>query len=123
MSDYIDAGLHRRRRAPLGIAGSSCEDEEGRVARFTFALAPGAGADVIADVTFDCTACVTLVAYCELLCTRVQGSTPAEALRALQPQTLAEALPLVPPARRPCAQLAARALAAALVTGLQEVHP
>jgi len=150
MSDYIDAGLRRRRRAPLRFSGPPRRDEEDRYARFSLMLEQDAAepdgseqrrceqrdhertirlrstgrpdmdlAGVITDVTFECSACVTLVAYCELLCGRIEGLTPAEAIRSLQPQTLAAALPLVPALKRPRALLAAQALAAALMTAIQ----
>lgn len=118
MSDYIDAGLRRRRRAPLPLAGAPQRADDEATVRFSLAL----DRDVIADVTFQSTACVTLVAYCELLCERVQGLTPAEALRALHPQTLADALPLVPIPKRPRALLAAQALASTLLAALKETR-
>jgi hypothetical protein len=41
MSDYIDGGLRRRRRAPLPIAGVAQQDDEGRAARFSLSLQRG----------------------------------------------------------------------------------
>jgi NifU-like protein involved in Fe-S cluster formation len=123
MSDYIDAGLRRRRRPSLPLAGQTRTDEEGRFARFTLALESDAtGEEVIADVTFESSSCVTLVAYCELLCGRIEGLTVAAAIRSLLPHALADQLPLVPAAKRPRALLAAQALAAALITVFQEIH-
>jgi hypothetical protein len=67
LSDYIDRGMRRRRAASLPIAGAVLHDCEGRFARFTLRVEDG----VLADVAFTSSACVTLVAYCELASERV----------------------------------------------------
>jgi NifU-like protein involved in Fe-S cluster formation len=116
MSDYIDWGLRRRRRPALPVTGAVRHDPDGRHAMFSLALEEGR----VADVTFDATACVTLVAYCELLCRQIQGLTPRAAVSAIRPLEVASALPRVPMDKRERALLASQALMATLITALQE---
>jgi hypothetical protein len=105
MTDYIDRGLRRRRVAPLPIVGPGCRDAEGRFARFSLRLADG----VVADVAFEATTCITLVAYCELAAEWATGLRLEATIARLRDDALAAALPLVPPFRRDRAGLAALA--------------
>jgi NifU-like protein involved in Fe-S cluster formation len=105
MSDYIDRGLRRRRAPALPIAGAACRDAEGRVARFSVRLVDGR----VAEVAFEATACVTLVAYCEVAAEWVTGLRVDAAVGRVRVDALAAALPLVPPGRRDRARLAAAA--------------
>jgi hypothetical protein len=116
MSDYIDWGLRRRRRPALPVTGAVRRDLDGRHATFSLAIEDGR----VADITFDATACVTLVAYCELLCRQIQGLTPRAAVIAIRPLDVVSALPLVPMSKRDRALLASQAIIATLVTALQE---
>jgi hypothetical protein len=113
LTDYIDRGLRRRRAGPLPIAGAVRRDDDGRFARFSVLVSGG----VIADVAFEATSCVTLVAYCELAAQRVTGLTLRVAARAIQVQALQAGLPLVPAGKRERARLAAQALMATVVEG------
>jgi NifU-like protein involved in Fe-S cluster formation len=111
MSDYIDRGQRRARAAAPPVNAPECRDDEGRFARFGVQLTDG----FVAAVGFRASPCVTLIAYCEAAAERVAGRSLAAAIRALQPADLALALPSVPPVKRDCARLAARALTTALV--------
>jgi hypothetical protein len=113
LTDYIDRGLRRRRAGPLPIAGAVRRDDDGRFARFSVLVSGG----VIADVAFEATSCVTLVAYCELAAQRVTGLTLRVAARAIHVQALQAGLPLVPAGKRERARLAAQALMATVVEG------
>jgi NifU-like protein involved in Fe-S cluster formation len=96
----------------VGCAGAvRRRDDDGRFARFSVRLIDG----VIADVAFEATTCVTLVAYCELAAQRVTGQTLRAAAGAVQVQALQAGLPLVPAGQRERARLAAQALMATVV--------
>lgn len=111
LSDYIDWGLRRRRAAPLPVDGEARRDDDGRFARFSILVIDG----VIADVAFDATTCITLVAYCELAAQRVTGLTLRAAAGEIQVHALQAGLPLVPAGKRERARLAAQALMATVV--------
>ncbi len=76
----------------------------------------------ITSVRFHTSACVTLVAYCEVAAQRVTGRTLADAARCLTPPDLALALPLVPAVKRDRARLAAQALVATIVDVAKDAH-
>ncbi len=67
----------------------------------------------IAAASFESTTCVTLVAYCELLCHQAERHTLRDAI-ALSPAELAAALPDVPPVKRDRALLATAAFQSAI---------
>jgi hypothetical protein len=115
LTDYIDRGLRRRRAAPLPVAGEARRDDDGRFARFSVRVIDG----VIADVGFEATTCVTLVAYCELAAQRVTGQTLEDAAREIQVQALQAGLPLVPAGKRERARLAAQALMATVLESVR----
>jgi hypothetical protein len=116
MSDYIDRGLRRSRRPMLPHAGVVCEDDDGRFARFSVRIED----EVITDVGFQASPCVTLVAYCEVAAEWVTGQTLPAAARRLRPADLSGELPLVPEAKRVRALLASQALVATIVAGMLE---
>lgn len=117
VSDYVDRGMRRARGPAPAMSGLEARDDEGRCARFGVRLAGG----VVTAVGFRASACVTLIAYCELAAERVDGQPLAAAVRALQPGDLVRTLPAVPPAKRRCAQLASRALLSALAETAKDV--
>lgn len=116
MSDYIDRGLQRRRRASLPIAGAARSDEAGHFARFSLRLDHG----VVTEVAFDASLCVTLIAFCEVAAERATGLAVRAAAQRVGPQALTAALPLVPASKRDRAFLAAQALAIALGQSVAE---
>ncbi len=108
LSDYIERGLRRRRTGPLPIVGDVRHDDDGRFAQFSVRMSDG----VIADVAFDATTCVTLVAYCEVAAEWVTGLTVKAAAHRVRLHELAGALPLVPDEKRHRAVLAVQAVMA-----------
>jgi hypothetical protein len=113
MSDYIDRGLRRSRSPVLPVVGAACEDDDGRFARFSLQVE----GDVISDVRFQASPCVTLVAYCEVAAEWVTGQTLPAAARRIRAADLSSELPLVPAAKRARALLASQALIASIVAG------
>jgi NifU-like protein involved in Fe-S cluster formation len=118
MSDYIDRGLRRIRSPMLPMVGAECQDDGGRVARFSLRVE----GDVIADVRFRASPCVTLVAYCEVAAEWVTGQTLPVAARRIRPGDLALELPRVPPVKRDRALLASQALIATIVEVAKDAH-
>ena len=116
MSDYIDRGLQRRRRASLPIGGAARCDDAGHFARFSLRLDRG----IVKEVAFEASLCVTLIAYCEVAAERATGLAVREAAQRVGPQALAAALPLVPATKRARAFLAAQALVMALGQSVTE---
>lgn len=116
MSDYIERGLRRSRRPVLPVVGAAREDAGGRFARFSL-LVEG---EVITDVRFQASPCVTLVAYCEVAAEWVTGQTLPAAVRRIRPADLSTRLPLVPAAKRERALLASQALIATIVEVVKE---
>jgi NifU-like protein involved in Fe-S cluster formation len=110
LSDYIERGLRRRRRPPLGVVGAWCEDASGRAVRFSLCVEY----DVIVDVTFEASSCVTLIAYCEVAAELIRDSRIGESTRRVRLDDLVSALPSVPVARCDAALLAVQALLLAL---------
>jgi hypothetical protein len=119
MSDYIDRGLRRSRSPMLPLVGAVCEDDGGRVARFSLRVE----GELITDVRFQASPCATLVAYCEVAAERVIGQTLPAAARRLRPGDLSVALPLVPLAKRTRALLASQALIATIIKVAQDAWP
>jgi hypothetical protein len=80
---------------------------------------------VIADVPFEATTCVTLVAYCEVAAEWATGLTVLAAAQRVRVRALVTALAPVPASKRQRAPLAALALSAALAeaarTGVMKV--
>ena len=111
LSDYIERGLRRRRTGPLPVVGDVRRDDDGRFAQFSVRMNDG----VIADVAFDATTCVTLVAYCELAAEWVTGHTVSAAAQKIRLHELARALPLVPEDKRHRALLAVQAVMATVI--------
>ena len=109
VSDYSALGLKRQRSRGAGVRGKQLETGDGLSARFRVAVEGGR----IAAVSFRCTTCVTLVAYCELLCQRAEHRSLRTALR-LSPGDLATTLTDVPPAKRDRALLATSAFQSAI---------
>lgn len=109
VSDCITAGLRTRRQPPLAIAGPVVPGPEGLQTAFSLEIDDGR----ISDLRFQCTACVTLVGYCEALCRLAAGRT-VDAVLDIGPETLLERLPGVPAARQGRALLAVTALRAAV---------
>jgi NifU-like protein involved in Fe-S cluster formation len=118
MSDYIDRGLRRLRCSPLPVVGDMQHDDAGRYARFSVRVEE----EVITQVVFEASMCVTLVAYCEVLAEWVTGLSIADAVRRIRPVDLVAELPLVPLAKREVASLAAQALMMAVVTAARKAH-
>jgi len=118
MSDYIDRGLRRIRRPILPIVGAPCQDDEGRFARFSLRLE----GEIITEVGFQSSPCVTLVAYCELAAQWVTGHTLPAAARRVGPFDLSLELPQVPAVKRDRALLASRALFATILEVTKEAH-
>jgi hypothetical protein len=112
MSEYIDAGLCRMRRAPLRSLGSALRDADGRFAQFSLDVRNR----TITDVHFTASACATLVAYCELAVHQVIGQTLDAAARRVCPTSLAAELPFVPGPKRGRALLASRAIIDSIVS-------
>ena len=104
VADYIDRGLQRRRRAPLPIRGDPAGGDGGLSACFSLRVERGE----IAEISFECSTCMTLVAYCELLCETVERGTLRAAVRVASAD-LAAQLQGVPPLRRDRATLAVSA--------------
>jgi NifU-like protein involved in Fe-S cluster formation len=100
----------------LPVVGAVREDDEGRFARFSLRI----DGDVITDVRFQVSPCVTLVAYCELAAEWVTGQTLPAVARRIRAADLAAELPLVPVAKRARALLASQALIASLVAGTKD---
>jgi NifU-like protein involved in Fe-S cluster formation len=98
----------------LPVVGAVREDDEGRFARFSLRV----DGDMIVDVRFQVSPCVTLVAYCELAADLATGQTLAGAASRVRPVDLSGALPHVPAAKRARALLASQALTAAIVTAV-----
>ena len=100
----------------LPVVGAARDDHEGRFARFSLRVENG----VITDVRFQASACVTLVAYCEVAAERVTGQTLPAAVRRVRPADLSVELPLVPAAKRARALLASQALIATIAATILE---
>jgi NifU-like protein involved in Fe-S cluster formation len=94
----------------LPVVGAAREDHEGRFARFSLRVEN----EVITDVRFQASSCVTLIAYCEVAAEWVTG------------QTLPAAVRRVPAAKRARALLASHALiatiAATIVDGAKDAR-
>lgn len=105
VSTCFDAGWRRQREPELPYAGETVVGAHGIWTRFSLSLDDG----VIEQARFRAASCVTLVAYCELLCRMVIGE-PMEAAEALAPQVLVDHLPGVPPMKQDRAVLAVAAL-------------
>lgn len=105
----IERGLATRRAAPLVHEGPRVE-ADGLWAAFSLRR----DGDRL-TLRFRAAACTTLIAYCQALVELLAGGDPAEAA-AMDPATLAAALPGVPAARRDRAVLAVAALRAALAS-------
>jgi NifU-like N terminal domain len=118
MSDYIDRGLRRSRAPLLPVVGAARVDPEGRFARFSLRVEN----EVITDVRFQASPCVTLVAYCEVAAEWVTGQTLPAAARRVRPTDLSVELPLVPAAKRARALLASQALIATILEGAKDAQ-
>jgi NifU-like protein involved in Fe-S cluster formation len=110
MADYIERGLRRRRLPPLACEGDLVEDDEGRSVRFSLAVEDG----VVRDARFSAAICTALVAYAELIVSRIVGLSLRDALLRSQPADLLAAFPQVPPAKRRAAQVACAGLLSAV---------
>ncbi len=89
-------------------------------ARFSLEL----GSDHITAASFQCSLCITLVAYCELLAETVEGLTLGEAVR-ISASALAARMPGVPGMKRDRAELALRALLSSVqkaTLGMKEIQ-
>ena len=108
---YFGRALRRHPHPLDGEAGEREQDDEGNSAQISLIVSCG----VITDVLYRCTTCCTLVALCEHLNELLQGKGlnavdgyTADALLALHPE--------IPVSRRGRAELAVRALRAAMKT-------
>lgn len=119
VSTCFDAGWRRQREPELPYTGEAVVAADGLWARFSLSLGDG----VIEQARFRAASCVTLVAYCELLCRMITGERVATA-ETLSPQVLVDQLPGVPPVKQDRAVLAVAALrgAAFLYKGQQACH-
>ena len=109
--DYFERACRRSLDDVGGVAGETVRDEDANCAAFRIELRAGR----IAEVSYRCTSCTTLIALCEHLSELVTG-LDARAVLDMQPETLLELHPEIPEAKRPAAALALKALQCA-VTG------
>ncbi|MCC6344556.1 MAG: iron-sulfur cluster assembly scaffold protein [Bryobacterales bacterium] len=97
----------RRRRGMRGRMGPLLE-EDGVYVRYSLEYLAG----TVASAEYQCSSCVTLVAFCEHLRQWIPGHTAKEAAALRYEEVLAQ-FPEVPPERKGRARLALRALQAA----------
>jgi hypothetical protein len=111
VSDLFDRGLRRSRKAPLAHRGAPCRDANGLTARFS--VASDGNGKVVAEVGFQASACVTLIAYCELVAEMAAGRD-FDCAATLAPADLVSAVSGVPPLKQDRALLAIAAFREAL---------
>lgn len=118
VQDCVERGLRTRRAELLPYLGAWLENAGGLRARFSLEVAAGH----VARVHFECTPCVTLVAYCQALAEYETGRALA-ATPALDAEALAGRLEGVPPARQDRAALAVAAWRTAILQAAAEPAP
>jgi hypothetical protein len=109
VSDLFDRGSRRSRQAPQPYRGGELRDANELTARFSIAGTE----DTIANIGFQTSVCVTLIAYCELIAELANGLAFADAAQ-LTPRDLVAELPGVPPFKRDRAVLAIAAFRSAI---------
>ncbi|WP_440997844.1 iron-sulfur cluster assembly scaffold protein [Arhodomonas sp. SL1] len=72
--DCLERGLRTRRRPALALTGDSVCAASGLQARFSAGIEGGR----IRDLRFECSACVTLIAYCQALVDTAIGQPVGE---------------------------------------------
>lgn len=107
----VDRGLRTRREPPLPTVGAWLENAEGLRARFSLRRD---GRGRLMAVRFQCSACVTLIAYCQALAEHETGR-PLAPSPVLEADQLALKVAGVPPFRQDRAALAVAAWRAALL--------
>lgn len=106
--DLFHQALRHNRREPQ-TWGPTLQASDGVTASFALELQDGR----LSAVSYRATTCITLVALCELLAQQATGLTIAEA-QSLDAAWLLQAIPEIPQARQPRAELAAEAFHASL---------
>lgn len=99
----------RRHRDSFSHSGPLISDSDGAAVQFSVVVEDG----VIASIDYRATTCITLVAVAEAIRDELQGAS-LERAGALTADTVLEALPGIPPARRSRIDVAVRALQEAL---------
>lgn len=107
--EYFHQALRHLREQTLPVQGELTEGNEGLLAQFLLDVRQ----DQISAVSYKCTTCVTLVAYCELLAEAVKDISLREVML-IKPIDLIAALPGVPSYRYDRAYLAVGALHSAV---------
>ncbi|MEX0730400.1 MAG: iron-sulfur cluster assembly scaffold protein [Aquisalimonadaceae bacterium] len=110
VSTCFDRGRRRQRLPELPYGGRWIAGADQVGARFSVELS----GHLLSDIRFRATTCITLVAYCELLCETARGMTPLAAMH-LRAAQLVSTLPGVPEDKQDRAAIAITSLHSALV--------
>lgn len=109
----FDRGRHRQRLPELPHVGRWIQGDQQLGAQFSLNLAD----DTLCDIRFRASTCITLVAYCELLCELARGLTPVATLHLCADQ-LVSTLPGVPRAKQDRATIAVFSLHSAVAASI-----
>ncbi|PWG64318.1 iron-sulfur cluster assembly scaffold protein [Spiribacter halobius] len=112
----VERGLRTRRELPLPMAGAWLTNAEGLRARFSLGLDEQGR---IAAVRFQCSPCVTLIAYCQALA-ELEAGHPLSVSPTCDTEDLVARVAGVPPFRQDRAALATAAWRAALLQASTE---
>jgi len=107
--DHLIRGFRRNGGPLLAVVGRVAHDGDGRTAQFSLEVEE----DVLKAVSFNVSACATLIAYCEFVAEGITGATLSQAV-ALTPEQVIAPLKGIPPHKHDCARLAISALHAAV---------